>query len=211
MKKGLIGRKLGMTQIYDDEGRFIPVSVIEVGPCPVIALRTRDRDGYCALQIGFGTRKAKNVSLAVKGHVAASGLRETPPATIREIRLDADPEATVGDTLGADLFSAGEFVDVTGRSKGRGFQGVVKRWKFGGGRASHGGGWERKPGSIGMCVSPGKVYKGRKMPGQMGNARRTVQNLEIVQVRPDEQLLLVKGGVPGPAGGMLTVRSAVKK
>ena len=211
MIKGIVGRKLGMTQVYDDEGRIQPVTVIEVGPCTVLAVRTAEKDGYSAVQYGFGTRKAKNVSKAVRGHVAAAGLQDTPPAVIREVRTDADPEVEVGAAVGADLFAADEYVDVTGRSKGRGFQGVVKRWNFGGGRASHGGGWTRKPGSIGMCVSPGKVYKGRKMPGHMGNVQRTVQNLRIVDVRTDENLLLIKGAVPGPNGGTVIVRSAVKK
>jgi large subunit ribosomal protein L3 len=211
MTKGIIGKKLGMTQVYDDEGRLLPVTVIEVGPCTVLAVRTREKDGYSALQIGFGTRKAKNVSKAVKGHVAAAGLENNPPEIIREVRTDNDPEQAVGDGVGADLFAVDEFVDVSGRTKGRGFQGVVKRWNFGGGRASHGGGWTRKPGSIGMCVSPGKVYKGRKMPGQMGHVQRTVQNLRIVDVRPDDNLLLVRGAIPGPNGGTVIVRSAVKK
>jgi len=211
MKKGLIGKKLGMTQIYGESGDSTPVTVIEVGPCPVIALRTMDKHGYAAVQLGFSTRKAKNVSKGVKGHLKAAGLDENPPAVIREIRWNPAPECAVGDTLGADLFSIGDFVDITGQSKGRGFQGVVKRWNFGGGRASHGGGWTRKPGSIGMCVSPGKVYKGRKMPGHMGNVRRTVQSLQIVEVRTDDQLLFVRGGIPGPNGGIVLVRSAIKK
>lgn len=211
MKKGLIGRKLGMTQIYDEAGQVIPVTVVEAGPCAVVALRTLAKDGYSAVQLGFGAAKAKNVSRAVKGHLQASGQQDTPPAVIREVRLDADPEQAAGDVLDVSIFSQGEFVDVTGRSKGHGFQGVVRRWKFGGGRASHGGGWTRRPGSIGMCVSPGKPFKGKKMPGHMGCVRRTVQNLVVVDVRPDDHLLLIKGAVPGPSGGLVTVRNAVKK
>jgi len=209
--KGLIGRKLGMTHVYGEDGRVTPVTVIEAGPCAVLALRTQARHGYSAVQLGFGRRKPKNVPKPVRGHVSAAGCADTPPARIREIRLDADPEYAVGDTLQADLFEVGEYVDVTARTKGRGFQGVVKRWRFGGGRASHGGGWTRKTGSIGMCVSPGKIYKGRKMAGQMGNVRRTVQNLEVVEIRPEEGLLLVKGAVPGPNGGTVLIRSACKK
>lgn len=211
MKKGLIGRKLGMTQVFDEEGRVIPVTVVELGPCPVVALKTEDKDGYSAVQLGFGKRKAKNVSKAVRGHLRAAGLEDTPTQIIREVRLESDSEVAVGDVLKADIFSKDEFVDVTGRTKGRGFQGVVKRWRFGGGRASHGGGWRRKPGSIGMCVSPAKVYKGRKMPGHMGNVQRTAQNLRVVDVRPDEDVILVKGAIPGPSGAMVMVRSAVKK
>lgn len=209
--KGLIGRKLGMSQIYTDDGKLHGVTVIEAGPCRVLALRTPEMDGYSALQLGFGFRKAKNVSRAVKGHLAEAGAEDTPPECIREIRTEAVENTSVGDTLTVDIFSPEDFVDVTGRTKGRGFQGVVKRWNFGGGRASHGGGWTRKPGSIGMCVSPGKIYKGRKMPGHMGNARRTVQNLCILQVREEDNLIFVKGSVPGPAGGMVIVNSARKK
>jgi large subunit ribosomal protein L3 len=209
--KGIVGKKLGMTQVYNEAGEMLPVTVVEAGPCPVLALRTRDKHGYSALQIGFGQRKAKNVSKAVLGHLAASDTVAAPPAAIREIRLDNDPERAVGDTITADVFEPEEFVDVTGTSKGRGFQGVVKRWRFGGGRASHGGGWTRRPGSIGMCVSPARVYKGRKMPGQMGNVRRTVQNLQVVGVRPEENLILLRGSVPGPNGGLLIIRSARKK
>jgi large subunit ribosomal protein L3 len=209
--KGIIGRKLGMSQVYEATGTLVPVTVIEAGPCPVLALRTQERDGYSALQLGFGRRKAKNVSKAVLGHVEKAGLKENPPAVCREIRLAGDAEISVGDSISADLFSNGECVDISGTTKGRGFSGVVRRHGFGGGRASHGGGWTRRPGSIGMCVNPGRVYKGRKMPGQFGNVRRTVQNLRIVDVRPEENLLLVKGAVPGPNGGIVLVRSAIKK
>ena len=211
MKKGLIGKKLGMTHIYTETGAMVPVTAIEVGPCPVIALKTQSKDGYCAVQLGFGSRKAKNVSKAVLGNLVPAGQQATPPAIIREVRLDADPEYQVGDKLGADLFAANEFVDVTGRTKGRGFSGVVRRWKFGGGRASHGGAWERRTGSIGMCAAPGKVYKRRRMPGHMGNVNRTVQSLQVVQVRADKNLLLVKGAIPGPTGGLVIIRNAVKK
>lgn len=211
MKKGLIGKKLGMTHIFDEDGTVIPVTVVEVGPCPVLAVKTEEKDGYSAVQIGYGKRKAKNVSKAVRGHLRAAGLEDAPARVIREVRLDGDSDKAVGDVLKADMFQKDDFVDVTGRTKGRGFQGVVKRWRFGGGRASHGGGWRRKPGSIGMCVSPANVYKGRKMPGHMGNVQRTVQNLRVVDVRPDEDVILVKGAIPGPAGATVMVRSAVKK
>lgn len=209
--KGLIGRKLGMTQVFADDGQRVPVTVIEAGPCTVLALRTLEKDGYTALQLGFGSRKAKNVSRAVRGHVRTAGLEDNPPAHIREFRLKAEADAEVGDTVAADVFAKDDFVDITGRSKGRGYQGVVRRYGFGGGRATHGGGWLRRTGSIGMCVNPGRVYKGRKMPGQMGNARRTVQSLRVVDVRPEDNLLLIKGAVPGPAGGIVTIRSACKK
>jgi large subunit ribosomal protein L3 len=200
-----------MTHIYEQDGTVVPVTVIEAGPCPVLAVRTQARDGYCALQLGYGSRKVKNVSRPVLGQLEAAGVADAPPAVIREVRTGEAPEQSPGDTVSVDQFEEGQFVDVTARSKGRGFQGVVKRWNFGGGRASHGGGWTRRPGSIGMCVSPARVYKGRKMPGQMGNVQRTVQNLRVAQVRADDRLLLVKGSVPGPNGGIVVVRDAVKK
>ena len=207
--KGLIGKKLGMTQVYDEKGVLIPVTVIEVGPCVVTGVKTVERDGYSAVQLGFGSRKAKNVTKARKGHLAKAGISgETLPALLREIR---GAEAEVGAVLKADIFAAGEYLDVIGVTKGRGFQGVVKRWNFGGGRASHGGAWERRPGSIGCCEWPGRVNKGKKMPGHYGNDRRTVQNLQIVRVMAEENCLLVKGAVPGCNGGILTVKSALKK
>jgi large subunit ribosomal protein L3 len=209
--KGIIGKKLGMTQVYTEDGRFVPVTVIEAGPCPVLALRTAEKNGYSAVQLGFGSRHPKNASRALLGHVAAAGVAEAPPAVIREIRLDQDPAQGVGDTITADSFAADEYVDVVGRTKGRGFQGVVKRWRFGGGRASHGKSGVRRPGSIGMCVKPGHVIKGKRMPGHMGNARRTVQGLQIVEVRSDDNLIFVRGAVPGPNGGVVVVRAACKK
>ena len=211
MRKGLIGKKLGMTHVYTEAGVMIPVTAIEVGPCPVIELKTQEKHGYSALQLGFGTRKVKNVTKPVLGTLKKAGLDENPPAVIREIRLDADATEQVGATLKADVFAKDEFVDVTGTTKGRGFASVVRRWRFGGGRASHGGAWVRRTGSIGMCAAPGKVYKGRKMPGHMGNVQRTVQNLLVVDVRADRNLLLVKGAIPGPTGGVVIVRNAVKK
>ncbi|MBN2450199.1 MAG: 50S ribosomal protein L3 [Lentisphaeria bacterium] len=211
MTKGLIGRKLGMTHVYDAEGNVIAVTVIQAGPCPVLALRTRERDGYSAMQLGFGARKPKNVTKAVRGHVRAAGLEDTPPAVIQEVRLDADPTASVGDVVGAGVFAKDEYVDVSGLTKGKGFQGVVRRWRFGGGRASHGGGWHRRTGSIGMNVSPARVQKNKKMPGHMGNVMRTVQNLRVVDVRADENLILVQGAIPGATDGMVLVRNAVKR
>jgi len=210
--KALIGKKIGMTQVYDEKGVLIPVTVIEAGPCVVTAVKTVERDGYAALQLGFGARKAKNLSRAEKGHltkaVAVDGEGKLP-AVLREFRgVDA---AEPGAVLNAGIFAAGEFLDIVGTTKGRGFQGVVKRWSFGGGRASHGGAWERRPGSIGCCEWPGRVQKGKKMAGHYGCDRRTVQNLQIVRVNVEENYLLVKGAVPGANGGILLVRSALKK
>ncbi|MCJ8331760.1 MAG: 50S ribosomal protein L3 [Lentisphaeria bacterium] len=209
--KGILGKKVGMTRIFDETGTSVPVTVVEAGPCTILATRTNDADGYSAVQLGFGERKAKNVSKALKGHLKAAGRDENPPAYIREIRLAADTENAVGDELKADLFEKDEYVDVTGTTKGRGFQGVVRRYKFGGGRKSHGGDWTRKPGSIGMCEFPGKVYKGRKMPGHMGNVRRTVQSLKVVEVDAEKNLILIKGAIPGPIGRHVIVKKALKK
>ena len=208
--KGIIGKKLGMTQTYTDAGILVPVTVVEAGPCTVLALRTKADHGYSAVQLGFGTRKAKNTSKAARGHVAKAGLQDTPPKKIKEFRTKEDPAFKVGDALKADVFAANDFVDVTAITKGRGFTGVVRRWAFKGGRASHGGAWTRRPGSIGMRAKPGKVYKGRRMPGHYGNETCTVQNLQVVKVRLEENLLMVKGSVPGPIGGVVIIRGAVK-
>ena len=208
---GLIGKKLGMTQIYVENGKVVPVTVIQAGPCPVLDIRTQDSHGYSALQVGFGNKKAKNVSKAVIGHLNKSGNAENPPALIKEIRLSEDPSEELGQAVTVEAFEAGSYVDVTGTTKGKGFQGVVKRYNFGGGRASHGGDWTRKPGSIGMCEFPGRVYKGRKMPGQTGNVKRTIMGLQVVSVRPEDNVILVKGAVPGAKGGIVVLRTAKKK
>jgi len=208
---GLIGKKLGMTQIYSEDGKVVPVTVVEAGPCAVLDVRKQDSHGYSALQVGFGNKKAKNVSKAVLGHLAKSQNAENPPAIIKEIRLEEDPTAELGSSVTADSFETGSYVDVTGTSKGKGFQGVVKRYNFGGGRASHGGDWTRKPGSIGMCEFPGEVYKGRKMPGHTGSVQCTIMGLQVVQVRAEENILLIKGAIPGHKGGIVTIRTAKKK
>lgn len=209
--KGLIGKKIGMTQVFDDKGVFVPVTVLQAGPCVVLEVKTKDNHGYSAMQLGFGERKAKNVSKAIKGHCRNAKCEDKPPAKISEFRLDKDPELEIGAITGTDIFQVDEFVDVVGKIKGRGFQGVVKRYNFKGGRFSHGGGWKRKSGSIGQCEFPGRVAKGKKMPGQMGNVRRTIQNLQIVKILADDNLLFVKGGVPGPNGGFVLIQNAKKK
>lgn len=208
--KGLIGKKVGMTQVYDETGKIVPVTVIEAGPCVVTELKTRSRDGYSAVQLGFGARKSKNVSKAVAGHCAKAGLSDKLPSVLREFRTEADSELALGSVLNADVFTADDFLDVTATTKGRGFQGVVRRYRFGGGRASHGGIWTRRPGSIGCREWPGNVIKGKRMPGHMGNVRRTVQNLKVVRVMADENVLLVRGAVPGPNGGTVLLREAIK-
>lgn len=208
---GIIGKKLGMTQVYDENGKVVPVTVIQAGPCPVLDVKKVETHGYAAVQLGFGSKKARNVSKAVLGHLAKSGNNEQPPALIKEFRYTEDPSENIGEVLTVDSFEAGKFVDVIGTTKGKGFQGVVKRYNFGGGRASHGGDWTRKPGSIGMCNWPGKVYKGRKMPGHTGSVQRTIMGLKVVQVRPEDNVILVKGAVPGAKGGIVVVRDAKKK
>jgi len=211
MEKALIAKKLGMSQVYDDNGRLIPVTVLQAGPCTVIDVKTVEKHGYSAVQLGLGSRKAKNVSKAVKGHLRKAGLEENPPAVIKEFRTINDSDAEIGSQVDVSLFVEGDFLDVSGTMKGRGFQGVVKRYNFAGGRYSHGGGWKRKPGSIGQCEFPGRVDKGKKLPGQMGNVKRTVQNLKIVKITPDDNIIMVKGAVPGPTGGTVYIRSAIKK
>ena len=198
-----------MTQVFDDESRLVPVTVIEAGPCPVTQIKGVDKDGYAAVQIGFRAQKAHRLSKAALGHFKKAGV--DPLAELREFRLKGEAEFSVGDVLTVDRFEAGQKIDVIGTSKGRGFQGVVKRYGFAGGPASHGSMFHRRGGSYGMCQWPGHVIKGKKMPGHMGDVQRTVQNLEIVQVIADKNLLLIKGSVPGSRGSLLTVRTAVKK
>lgn len=208
---GLIGKKLGMTHLYDEDGRLVPVTVVDVGPNKVVGLRTREKNGYSAVCLGYGRRKLKNVSKALRTEIAKAGYTDYAPERIREVRLDEDAEIEIGAEVGTDLFNNGDFVDIAGITKGRGFQGVVKRHGFRGGGASHGSGWQRRSGSVGECEKPGRLMRGRKMSGQMGNVRRTVQNLKVVFVRPDENVILVKGAIPGPNGGLILVRKAKKK
>lgn len=211
---GLLGRKIGMTQLFSDDGDVIPVTVIEAGPCTVLRVkRSETKDGYDAIQIGFGTNKASRATKADLGQLKSAGLEE-PPRWIREIRLEGDAAAKyeAGATVGAgDVFEAGQTVDVTGISKGRGFSGVMKRHNFAGFERSHGvHEYFRHGGSIGTRLTPGHVQKGKKMPGQMGNEQVTVQNLEIARVDAERNLVYVRGGVPGPKGALVTIRQAVK-
>ena len=202
--KGILGTNIGMTQIWKDD-RAVPVTVILAGPCPVVQRKTNEVDGYEAVQIGFGDRKEKGLNKPQLGHLKKADI--SPVRYLREFR-GFSPE---GDEVRVDVFGEGEKIDVTGTSKGKGFQGVMKRWNFAGGPASHGAKkWHRRPGSIGQRKTPGRVYKGKKMAGHMGDERVTVQNLEVVEVRPDENLILVKGAVPGANGGLVILRGAVK-
>lgn len=207
MCNGLIGRKVGMTGIFSPEGRLIPVTVIELGPCVVTQVKTEATDGYNALQLGFGERKEKRTNRPLAGHLRKSGAKSR---FLREMGTDAPDAFSVGQEIAVDLFAVGDRVDVVGTTKGRGFSGVTKRHGFALGRKTHGGKSYRIPGSIGCSAWPAKVVKGKKMPGQYGNARKTVKNLEIVDIRPEENLVLVKGAVPGAASGLVTVRKAKK-
>jgi large subunit ribosomal protein L3 len=209
MNINLLGKKLGMTQVFDAERRLIPVTVIEAGPCPVTQIKTIETDGYSAVQIGFREQKAQRLSKAERGHLAKAGV--DPVSELQEFRADADHGLNCGDILTVERFNEGEKVDIIGTSKGRGFQGVVKRYNFGGGPASHGSMFHRRGGSYGMCQWPGHVIKGKKMPGHMGDVRRTVQNLEIVKIIPEKNLILVKGSVPGSRNGFITLRTAKKQ
>lgn len=213
-KIGLLGRKLGMTQLFTPSGEVIPVTVIEAGPCTVLQVKSAStRDGYNAIKLGFGKQKVSRATKADLGQLKAAGLEE-PPEWIQEIRLSADEvgKRNAGDTLAvADLFEVGGKVDVIGTSKGRGFAGVMKRHHFAGFVRTHGTHeYLRHGGAIGTRLTPGHVLKGKKMAGQMGNERVTVQNLEIARVDAERNLIFVRGGVPGPKGGLVTVRQAVK-
>jgi large subunit ribosomal protein L3 len=207
METGLIGRKLGMTQIFSDEGLAVPVTVIEVEPSVVIQKKTVEADGYDAVQLGYGRIKQKNITKALEGHFKKADKGNF--RFLREIRTAPDA-FELGQELKADLFTAGDFVDVIGTSKGKGFAGVIKRHGFGGGRATHGSMFHRAPGSIGASADPSRVFKGTKLPGQMGNNRKTVQNLMVISVRPDTNYILVKGSVAGGKNGLVIIKKSIK-
>ena len=201
MLQGFLGKKIGMTQIFREDGRVVPVTVIEAGPCVVTQVKTLESDGYEAVQLGFGDVKRRNKPQA--GHLKNSKLSRY----LREVSTDDTSEFEVGQTIGVDIFEAGEKIDVIGKSKGRGFAGVMKRWNFGGGPRTHGqSDRARAPGSIGGGTTPGKVYKGLKMAGHMGNRRITVKGLEIVEIDLERNLLLVKGGIPGATNSLVQIR-----
>ena len=208
MIKGILGKKLGMTQIFTADGKRIPVTVVEAGPCVVMQKKTAAVDGYNAIQVAFGSRKTHRVNKPEMGHFRKVGMGAF--ASLRELRTENVDEYNLGDEITCAVFAGGDVVDVTATSKGKGFQGVIKRWNFSGGRATHGSMFHRSGGSIGASAWPSRVFKGKKMAGQMGNVRVTTQNLQIVEVRPDENLILVKGAVPGPKNGLVLIRQAVK-
>ena len=208
MKKGIIGRKLGMTQIFDEKGNVIPVTVIEAGPCVVAQVKTVETDGYNALQLGFGEIKSKHIKKPKAGHFAKSKIENKKH--LREFRLDSIEGVKVGDEIKADVFAAGENVDIQGISKGKGFQGVIKRHGQHRGPMGHGSMYHRRPGSMGPTSTPGRVFKGKKLPGHMGRVLVTIQNLDIVRVDMDKNVILVKGSVPGAKGAILKIKSSVK-
>jgi len=207
MINGLLGKKIGMTQIYAADGQRIAVTAIEAGPCVVLQRKTTATDGYTAAQVGFEEKRADRVSKPEMGHFKKAGMGAF--AHVREFQL-VDDSCKVGDKIDCTIFAIGERIDIIGTSKGKGFQGVIKRWGFSGGRTTHGSMFHRSTGSIGQSAWPSKVFKGKKMPGQMGNERVTTQNLVVVDVRPEQNLILVQGAVPGPKNGIVTIRKAIK-
>ena len=209
MKKAIIGKKVGMTQIFDENGKVIPVTVLEAGPCVISQKKTVETDGYDAIQMGYGDVRPKLVNKPLKGHFDKSDV--APKKTLREFRLEDISSYNVGDIIKADVFEAGEKVDVTGTSKGKGWAGVIKRWNFRRLKETHGSGpVVRKGGSIGACSDPSRVFKGKKMSGHLGNERVTVQNLAVVKVDVENNLIAIKGAVPGPKGSIVLVRNSVK-
>lgn len=208
MEKAILGTKVGMTQIFNEDGKVIPVTVVLAGPCVVTQKKTMETDGYEAVQVGFGEVKEKKLNKPMKGHFAKADV--ACKKYVRELRLDDCSALNVGDEIKADVFAAGDKIDVTGISKGKGFAGPMKRWGLHRGPMSHGSGYHRGSGSMGACSNPGRVMKGKKLPGHMGVARVTIQNLEVVRVDAENNLILLKGAVPGNKGGLVTIRNSVK-
>lgn len=208
MKKAILGTKLGMTQIFDADGKVIPVTVVAAGPCVVVQKKTMENDGYEAVQVGFGEVREKSLNKPQKGQFAKADV--AAKKYLREFRLDDCQSLNVGDEIKADAFEAGEKIDVTGISKGKGFAGPMKRWGLHRGPMAHGSGYHRGSGSMGACSNPGRVMKGKKLPGHMGVVRVTVQNLEVVKVDAEQNLILIKGAVPGNKGGLVTLRDSIK-
>ena len=210
MTKAIIGKKIGMTQIFDEAGKVIPVTVVEAGPCVVVQKKTSEKDGYDAVQLGFGDLREKLANKPVKGHFAKADV--AVKRTLKEFRLDNTAEKNVGDILKADTFEVGDIVDVCGTSKGKGFQGTIKRNNNSRLKETHGTGpVHRHAGSMGACSSPSRIYKGKALPGHMGAERVTVQNLEIVKIDVENNLIAIKGAVPGPKNGIVTIVDCVKK
>jgi large subunit ribosomal protein L3 len=207
MVRGILGKKVGMTQVFDDQGRVVPVTVVEAGPCVVVQRKSEESDGYEAVQIGLVERSPRRgAPQPITGHFSAAGV--PPTRFVAEVPVDSDDEAKPGDSVLADIFSADEKVHVVGKSKGRGFQGVIKRHNFGGGKASHGSMFHRAPGSIGRSATPSRVFPGQGMPGQMGNKKVTIKNARVVKVDVDRNLLFLKGGVPGARNSYIRIVKA---
>ena len=202
---GLIGKKIGMTRIFDEEGAAVPVTVVEAGPCPVLQIKSEDTDGYTAVQLGFGAQKDKRANKAEKGHAAKAGV-EVAPRVVREFELSDGDEYEIGQAITVEVFDPGDSVRVTGTTKGKGFQGVVKRYGFAGRPASHGHPMSRNPGSIGPGTDPSRVIKGKKLPGRMGGVRATLPNAKVVRVDLERNLLFIKGGVPGSRNSYLLIQ-----
>jgi large subunit ribosomal protein L3 len=205
----ILGKKLGMTQVYDAQNVLVPVTVVEAGPCAVVQVKTAQTDGYNAVQIGFGAQKAKNATKAETNHAKKAGLASTP-RLLNEVRLTEAPSVKAGDVLTVSVFTEGQIIDVLGVSKGKGFQGVMKKHGAAGGPAAHGSMFHRRIGSIGMRQTPGRSWKNQAMPGHMGSNNRTVQNLRVVKVLADKNLILVKGSIPGANGDDVIIRSGKK-
>ncbi len=208
MKKGIIGKKLGMTQIFTEDGTRLPVTVILAGPCVVTQKKLQDTDGYSAVQVGFESITAATASKPLLGHCTKAG--QGVFRYLKELKLENSSDLNLGDLLTVEQFAAGDFVDVTGTSIGKGFQGVIKRWNFKGGRASHGSRFHRAPGSIGASATPSRVFKNKKMPGQMGNERVTIQRLQVVRVDTAENLMLIKGAIPGHKNNIVIIKQSIK-
>ncbi|MBQ9624989.1 MAG: 50S ribosomal protein L3 [Clostridia bacterium] len=208
MKKAILGKKIGMTQVFTEDGLVVPVTVVEAGPCAIVQKKSMEKDGYEAVQVGFGTIKEKNVNNPLKKHYAKAGVQ--PCRYLREFKLEGMEELEVGGEIKAEIFTDGEMVDVSGTSKGKGYAGTIKRYNHHRGPMTHGSKFHRAPGSLGACSTPSRVFKGHKMPGQMGNVKVTTQNLQIVKVDAERNLLLIKGSVPGAKGGLVIVRNACK-
>lgn len=208
MKKAILGRKIGMTQIFDEIGRVIPVTVIEAGPCVVVQKKTEETDGYNAIKVGFAEIREKLVNQPTKGQFAKANV--SLKRYLKEFRLEDISSFEVGSEIKADVFVAGDKIDVTGTSKGKGFAGCIKRWNFSRGPMTHGSKYHRGVGSMGAASFPGRTFKGKKMPGHMGAVKTTTQNLEVVRVDADKNLILIKGAVPGPKKGLVMIKNTVK-
>ena len=209
MQKGIIGKKMGMTQIFDENGKVVPVTVVEAGPCTVVQKKTVESDGYVAVQLGYGDISAKKVSKPAKGHFDKADV--APKRTLREFRLDDISAINVGDILKADVFAVGDRIDVVGTSKGKGYAGAIKRWNQHRLRESHGTGpVARHAGSMGSCSTPSRVFKGKRLPGHLGAERVTIQNLKVVKVDAENNLIAIKGVIPGPKGSVVCISDSVK-